>query len=332
MISVIVPIYNMEKYLARCLDSIVNQTYKDLEIILVDDGSTDNSRKICDEYAKKDKRIKVIHKSNQGVSAARNDGIDIAGGEYYAFVDSDDYVSSKMFERLYSNAVRYNADISVCDFVSTSGSEYSGTLSDCVVDMNSDLALKHLYIDADLGFVILCGKLFRKELFDGIRLPVGIKCAEDNYITYKLLYKAKNVVFEKSKLYMYFQRSDSETKTFDSSSAEDFKAFAEQMKFWKSENRMDLHRMCFVRCFKRLCLTLDCATNYEKSPDFYSSMKSEYEKAIDENIKDAKIGWLEKQCYLTDWFTGKQNRLPFYYIRVKDLLRNLHFKKVYGLT
>lgn len=331
MISVIVPIYNMEKYLKRCLDSIVNQTYSDLEIILINDGSKDNSKEICDDYAKKDKRIRVIHKDNEGVSAARNDGIDAANGEYLAFVDSDDYIAPDMIERLYNNTKAYNADISICDFCATTDTNCVGTKSNSVVSMNADLAIKHLYIDADIGFVILWGKLFRKEIFDEIRLPKGIKCAEDNYISYKLLYKANTITFEKSKLYMYFQRADSETKTFDSSSAEDFKAFGEQMLFWKKENRMDFHRMCFVRCFKRLLLTLDCASNYAKSADFYSCMKTEYEKAIRDNIDDVKIGRLEKKCYLIDWVENKRELLPFYYIRIKDLLRIFYFKKVYSL-
>lgn len=115
-ISIILPVYNVEKYLDKCLDSLVNQTYKKLEIILVDDGSPDNSGKICDEWAKKDKRIKVIHKENGGVSSARNKGLDIATGDYIGFVDPDDYVDLTMYEKLVAKAQEEDADITFCGF------------------------------------------------------------------------------------------------------------------------------------------------------------------------------------------------------------------------
>ena len=120
LVSVIVPVYKVEKYLSKCLDSIVNQTYKNLEIILVDDGSPDNSGKICDEYAQKDSRIKVIHKENGGLSSARNAGLDIATGEYIAFADSDDSVHLDFVEKLYRAIKEENADIACCsveDFI-----------------------------------------------------------------------------------------------------------------------------------------------------------------------------------------------------------------------
>ena len=114
LISVILPIYNVEKYLEKCLKSVINQTYKNLEIILVDDGSKDNSPQICDEYAVKDKRIVVIHKSNGGLSDARNAGIEIAKGKYITLIDSDDYVELEMYEKLYNKAISDNLDIAIC--------------------------------------------------------------------------------------------------------------------------------------------------------------------------------------------------------------------------
>lgn len=116
LISIIVPVYNVEQYLDDCLISIINQTYKNLEIILIDDGSTDKSGKICDEYAKKDSRIIVIHKENGGVSSARNAGLRIAKGAYIGFVDPDDWIAEDMYEVLYSNAKKYDADVSVCKY------------------------------------------------------------------------------------------------------------------------------------------------------------------------------------------------------------------------
>lgn len=116
LISIIVPVYNVEKYLNKCIDSIINQTYKNIEIILVDDGSTDNSGKICDEYLLRDSRIKVIHKNNGGLSSARNEGINISSGEYIGFVDSDDWVEPNMYEEMYKKILYSNADIVDCGY------------------------------------------------------------------------------------------------------------------------------------------------------------------------------------------------------------------------
>ena len=115
-ISVIVPIFNVENYVRKCVDSILNQTFSDIEIILVDDGSTDASGRICDEYLSKDDRIRVIHKENGGLSDARNAGLDMCTGEYIGFVDGDDYIDGDMYELLYKNLIQYDADISMCRF------------------------------------------------------------------------------------------------------------------------------------------------------------------------------------------------------------------------
>ena len=117
LISIIVPVYKVEKYIDECIKSIINQTYTNLEIILIDDGSPDNCGKICDEYAKNDKRIKVIHQKNMGQSVARNVGLEYAKGDYIGFVDSDDYIKNNMFEVLHNNLVSYNADISICNII-----------------------------------------------------------------------------------------------------------------------------------------------------------------------------------------------------------------------
>ncbi len=116
-ISIIVPVYNVENYLKKCLDSIVNQTFKDIEIILINDGSTDNSLNICKEYAKKDHRIRLINKPNGGLSSARNVGIDLSTGEYLGFVDSDDWIALNMYEKLYNLCKIFNADISQCKYI-----------------------------------------------------------------------------------------------------------------------------------------------------------------------------------------------------------------------
>ena len=115
-ISIIIPIYNVKEYLKRCVDSVLNQSYKNIEVILIDDGSTDGSEKICDEYAKKDKRVVVVHQKNSGVSASRNKGIELATGKYIGFVDSDDYIHKDMFEKLYNSLISTSSSISMCNY------------------------------------------------------------------------------------------------------------------------------------------------------------------------------------------------------------------------
>ena len=119
-VSIVVPIYNVEKYLEQCIDSIINQTLKEIEIILVDDGSPDNCPQICDDYVKKDSRIKVVHKTNGGLSSARNAGIEIATGDYIGFVDSDDYIELDMYEKMYNIAIENNVDFVMSDYYSVS--------------------------------------------------------------------------------------------------------------------------------------------------------------------------------------------------------------------
>lgn len=208
LISIIIPVYNVEKYLNTCVYSVIYQTYQNLEIILVDDGSTDNSGKLCDELMKLDKRIKVIHKINGGLSDARNAGIEIANGEYIGFVDSDDWISTKMYEVLHRNIVECGADISVCEriIVSESGIDDKGVSGSRKVLETSD-SLDILYKN-EKYYSHAWNKLFKRNLFKEIRFPTG-KLFEDIYIMHELFGEAKSVVFYDVGLYYYRQRSGS---------------------------------------------------------------------------------------------------------------------------
>lgn len=201
LISIIVPVYNMEKYINRCVDSILNQEYKNIEVILVDDGSKDSSPKICDEYAKKDNRIKVFHKENGGQGSARNLGIDNANGEYIGFVDSDDYIDEKMYKTLVNNAIKYNADISCC-----SGNSKTNDNS-IKIFKNEEIMYETLLNHCGTSHVPW-DKIFRKELFDGVRYP-KMRAYEDCATIYKLQAKAKIEVCQNSHLYYYIYRDNS---------------------------------------------------------------------------------------------------------------------------
>ena len=207
LVSVIVPIYNIEKYIAPCVETIINQSYKNLEIFLVDDGSKDNSPKICDEYAKKDKRIKVIHKKNGGLSDARNAAIDKAKGEYIFLLDGDDTVHEGIIEALYRSIKKHKADIATSSFL-----QFRDGTSPRAIDMSQENvkcldaegALENMLYQEDCTNTAW-GKLYKKELFDGIRYPKG-EIYEDLATTYKLFAKAKRIVIDSRKMYNYRQR------------------------------------------------------------------------------------------------------------------------------
>ncbi|MFJ7827544.1 glycosyltransferase family 2 protein [Psychrobacillus sp. NPDC096623] len=211
VITIIVPIYKVENYLHRCVDSILNQTYKGLEIILVNDGSPDSCGKICDEYAKLDERVKVIHKKNGGLSDARNAGVEIAQGEYISFVDSDDWIGENYIKKLYQLLINTNSDISVCNFIKTSTEKLQvDILMEEIYEYSNVKALEQLYGRFGVQMVTAWGKLYKRKLFEGIRFPVD-RIHEDEFTTYKLIYKAKKIVLTTAQLLYYWQREDSIT-------------------------------------------------------------------------------------------------------------------------
>lgn len=208
-VSIIVPVYNVEKYLDKCVESLVNQTYKDIEIILVDDGSPDNCGKMCDEWAKKDERVIVYHKENGGLSDARNYGIDRCTGDYIAFADSDDYVAENyiefMFKLLEENE---NCKVSACDIcavrngIESPYSDFEGTIA-----FNRCEAFERVLYH-DLIDVAAYAKLYKREVFADVRYPVG-RVYEDTYVFGDILNKTDYIVFGGEALYYYVQRDDS---------------------------------------------------------------------------------------------------------------------------
>ena len=221
LISIIVPIYKVENYLKKCINSIINQTYKNIEILLIDDGSPDNCGIICDEYAKKDKRVKVIHKKNGGLSDARNYGIEASTGDYIIFVDSDDYISKNMCEILIKNALKYDADIISCNYkeiYSDNNREKINKQSikkELEVYNNLEVIYKYFF-DYTVDINVVWNKLYKRELFfkrESIRFPKG-KLHEDDYTICKLYYYANKIVIINDVLYYYIRRCDSITGNF----------------------------------------------------------------------------------------------------------------------
>lgn len=232
-ISVIVPVYNVEKYLPTCLDSLLGQTYQNLEIILVDDGSTDNSGKICDEYAEKDSRIQVVHQENGGLSIARNSGLEYAAGEYVSFVDSDDWMSQNAFRILYQGLKKYHAQCSVGRFTHVMDKE--GKLSyekreKCQVRCDdSREAMKHALLRGSSA----CNRLFERALFQDVRFPEH-KTNEDEIAILRVYEKCSRVVFLDKYTYFYRRRPNSiTTSTFSVKNLDFYYNTLENLKYIK---------------------------------------------------------------------------------------------------
>lgn len=208
-ISVIVPIYNVEKYLDRCVKSLINQTYKNIEIILVDDGSPDKCPEMCDYYATEDYRIKVIHKENGGLSDARNVGIEKSTGSYISFVDSDDWVEEDFIEELYNNIKRENADISIIGYtlIWDSGKRITYSDNNDYFVYNQEYAIKELLKQKKFQCMV-CQKMYKRDIFSDIKFPLG-KIYEDVAVSLPTFLKADKVVFSGDPKFYYFQRENS---------------------------------------------------------------------------------------------------------------------------
>lgn len=241
LISIIVPIYNVEQYLGECVDSILSQTYKNLEIILVDDGSPDNCGAICDEYAKKDKRIRVIHKENGGLSSARNAGLDVATGEYISFIDSDDYVSEKFIEVLYNLCKKNSADISECDFIKFDD-KVEVIESDIKVEKHSSIEMqKNIYSSECVKTVVVWNKLYKRYIYEKLRFPEG-KINEDEFTTYKAFDStAKDIVVTNEPLYYYrYNENSIMGRKFNVKRLDVLQAYGERIEYYRDKNYKDL--------------------------------------------------------------------------------------------
>lgn len=213
-ISVIVPVYNVEKYLSQCLDSIIHQTYKNLEIILVDDGSTDSSGLICDNYSQKDKRIKIIHKCQGGLSDARNAGLKIATGEYISFIDSDDFIDKNMYSILINNTQKYNSDIVWFNYYNYYSKKHfinsSIIKNNDLYDLSSSDKIKfakNLFYQYKMDAHVWA-KLYKRSIFNNIKFPYG-KLFEDIFVLLPILSNAKIISTIPDCLYFYRNRSES---------------------------------------------------------------------------------------------------------------------------
>lgn len=287
LVSVVVPVYKVEKYIERCVDSILNQTYKNLEILLIDDGSPDKSGEICDSYALKDKRVRVIHKNNGGLSDARNVGIDISKGKYITFVDSDDWIEKTYIEELYDLIESTNSEIAICNFLKVSDENFKKINKvQYIIEKSNIEALYELYGKFSTQFTVAWGKLYNRRLFDDIRFPYG-KVHEDLYVCHKLIYKSKKVSYTNKILYYYFQRTDSITgQKFNlKNRIDEIQALKERSEFFKLIGLNDL----VVKNNETLLYRyLDTIYNIYKSKKYDTFIKQIIEEfiSLEKNMKD----------------------------------------------
>lgn len=268
-ISVIVAIYNIEKYVEECIKSIIKQTYKNLQIILIDDGSTDKSGEICEKYANQDERIEVIHKKNSGLADTRNTGLRLAKGEYISFIDGDDYIFPTFYEDLYNLIKKYDADISECQFLRIKEenikkakeiiNEYNNNIEIKQETCNNEKALELLYgtkLNPYVKKVVVWNKIYRKSILEGIEFPLG-KLHEDEYTTYKILDRCKKIVSTNKVLHGYIQTNNSimrreiKQKRID----DNLDAYIKCSEYFKKKNDINLEMKCRRRYLEN-CIEL----------------------------------------------------------------------------
>ncbi len=256
LISIIVPIYNVEEYLEKCVDSILNQTYKNLEIILVNDGSSDDSINICNRYEKEDSRVKVIHKQNGGMSDARNTGMKIASGKYIGFVDSDDYIKEDMIENLYNLLQKNNADISICAYelldknktpsVKLNGEVYSFNNIDAIQEL-----LKSKFITSHCW-----NKLYKKQLWENVQFPIGRKF-EDMAVMHLVFEKAEKIVYKNEIEYYYIKRSNSIMKSISDKLVNDLREMSILREEYIKKNIAQNEKYAEISEIKRIKMCYD---------------------------------------------------------------------------
>lgn len=301
-LSVIVPVYNVEPYLRRCIDSIINQTYKNLEIILVDDGSPDNCGQICDEYANKDSRIIVIHQKNSGASVARNVGMDIASGEYISFVDSDDRISLDMYKDMINILECNDLDIVCCKDYRVVGSRiYNESGTGELKILGHDEILYKALLDYE---IMPCNKVYRYNITRNVRFPEG-RMFEDSATSYLFFDNAKKVGMLDKAYYYYYKNPNSVTQTsFKAKARYDcVLAYIERLEFAEKNNIN-----CINEC-KSLLLksVLSCLTSlYASEPSSENNKIFEELKKLIENYRDYssyKMMNLKYKIYL--WCFGR---------------------------
>lgn len=311
LISVIIPAYNVEKYLAACLESIVCQTYNNLEIVVIDDGSTDNTAVICDEYAKKDSRIRIIHQENKGIASTRNVGIHEAKGEYLFWIDSDDFVDKNIIMKLYKLIRKYSADISICDYIQGSNRDYqfvsSGRIEESILEAKT--GFEKIYESNHSSFIMAAswGKLIRKSAYDGLKYPDGL-IFEDIYMSHHLIANCEKIVYTNEIMYYYYQWPESILgKKLHINKLDYLGAFEERIHFFDKLGYMDLKELATKQYLHSLMWEYSRAKDILHDKSMVSKVVRQYRKYYKFGMENDKFKhetkWYMFKFYVSPLFT-----------------------------
>ena len=304
LVSVLIAVYNTEEYLQRCVASIVNQSYYLIEIIIVNDGSTDNSATICEQLSEEDNRIKVIHQPNGGLSAARNTGIDNASGNYIVFIDSDDYVERDHIRNLYNLVTENEADISITDYImefeNTGKRRKKKILTNKAIIMDREEAIEDFLYQKHFTTAIW-GRLFKRTLFDDVSFPLG-RTAQDVGVMYKLIDKANKVVFQSIPDYIYVQRDTSTVYSRINDRERDSLSLSEEMRSFIILKYPGLESAVISRCFSINTLALMRFPFKELYNENHSAVRSNIKKYRSSVLKDSKARLRNRGCALLSYF------------------------------
>lgn len=284
LISIIIPVYNTERYLEKCIESILSQSYKNLEIILINDGSTDTSALICDLLCNRDNRIKVIHKTNGGVSSARNEGLKYASGDYIGFVDSDDWINKDYFETLYNAITRYDADISICGYVSEmdNGSVAKSTAVSEAIVFNNEEAIKAMF-DGTIFMGHMCNKLYKKQTVKNIKFEKDIHMYEDLLFNVQTIIKSNKIVFIPSFGYHYVRHEESACNSIDNRYMSIINAYS----IMKEKLNMEMRDALYCCCKSELRIYILTVIRIIENGSTDNQIKNTIVKATRDLIKNA---------------------------------------------
>ena len=317
LISIIVPVYNVENYLAYCIERILHQTYQHLEILLLDDGSTDSSLQLCREFESKDSRCTVFHHENHGVAYTRNRGIQLAKGEYISFIDSDDYVDETFIETLYTHIIQDDYDFAMVDVQPT----FNHDLKD-VSHSNQSLVLSqrqffhYLYNRIpkafnylhDTIFILVTNKLYTRHILTGISFP-PYALSEDLYFNNKVFLRARKCIFIREKLFYYFQRTDSASHVINRKYIQKLEAYFESLKHIPAEEE-EYRAACLIKLYKIILNTRFHIRELSDKDELESTIENTKNKTITEMSRSRFIPFYMKSflifCYefpfLYKWF------------------------------
>ena len=323
-ISIIIPIYNSEDFLDRCIHSILNQTEKDIEIILVNDGSKDKSSAICDEYAQKDSRIKVIHQENQGVSVARNNALSIANGDFVGFVDSDDYIHPQMFEKLLKTANETQADIVMCDTLTVYDNKK--TKDDTITQLSQNITLKKQNISPKLLLELAgsaCRCIYRNTLIttENIQFPQGIKFSEDRIFNIYSFGFAQKIAYIKKPFYYRYVNLKSAVHRFHSDYFEAYKmAKIETEKALKfAWNDDENYQKAYLSQFITGAIAAINNYYYKTSPLSSKQKRQAVVNLCNDKILQEAIKTKELNSKQEKWILNKNYNLLIFYAKLANI-------------